>query len=1829
MATFQKIISESSSGQVSISNRLGIGLSEAPSAPLHIENGNNGHAVIRLEDARSGDNSITAGGRLDFFSNHIQTNKTLGQIIYEQEGSHHGNVRFQIKGTLAGVGGKKLVVNDDNGKWSFYNNYTEDLALVIKNQKLGVGGVTNPSEAIEVDGNILLNLDANQTSHKLRLTGLATSEIYTKSYDAWWTTSLNQYLQSRDGFVHQNSDGSKLIQFKHDINSNHHIVSNMQDFKLFAGHNGGALGFLTIGSTTGYKAIQSVHTDNNTMGVKFNTKISGTDTERMRITSDGKIGIGTTSPLADLHVDGNFRLDKVNFYTNYSTGLAVQLSDSSNPQMLFASNSAVQTNTGVTVFRITDNTYNTPWFNVVGGGNIGMGTSSPRGKLDVLGSLGSQGFYVSSSGGAVYLPTDIAHSSGAGTFDIQVRNYRLGTSTGGDISIYPKHGTNSIGIGTASYQNKIFVNGSNGNVGVATTSPTSTFHVNGIITVNAQLRSHTGNGLYLNAQGSSGGFSHRFQQAGTDRVVIVDSTGYVGIGTTSPGAKLHVDGNIRVGDHADVIYSNKFYGLSNTTVDIASNTNYDIALKPGGVEAARFKPSGFLGIGTTSPTEKLEIAVTDNNSAFAFNRATVADNNWLGRIEFKGNNGTETHTYSQIHSVCANFEDGAEYSDIRISTSNGSNGLEEVAQFYARQLRMSHSNSRIGIGTNNPQYGLDVRSTGYFATAQTVDQLRLGDTTNGTTSSIRSVNNTMQFRPDGSNVQFFIGNTGKVGIQTSSPAGALSVAPDTNALTILGRAKLYSSVSDYMYLAHFDYANGTNYAVKQAPTGSTTIGAPTGQTVSLGINNSQKLTVKADSVGIGTTTPGTYGKLEVRGVANDTTIAIHEDDGTHKAQLHLRSGGNDVKLYQSGTDNKFHIDTESVSQAFTLATDGKVGISTSSPSYTLHTTGDTFTSEKFLILNNKLIQSRNSVGAGNFGNSIMVKNASTGNMEFTLEHDSYDFVFTNGKVGIGTTSPSANLEIYKNTTSGDDKLFRVYNGSALQWEIQGNGTMSAYSGNDINNVLQLKGTWQTDLALAGGGAASEAAAGDIVFKTNNVEKARLTNTGRFGIGTNSPSQIFHVRDSANSLDLFSIRSTGSETRIGIGKASADCAIDFSTGLPNGGGTIKNTFRMDFINNVRVGSHNGRLVLQSNNGIRIAAHNDNPSGNYYGLEVKHTRADTNDDAILNVMKNDGTSLFKIKPSSRMSLSNNDAGTQNTVYGNTAGNALASGSQGNSSIGHESMLNTTTGDRNTAIGYQSLRHNVTGSENVAVGYEALRASSGNSTSHNIAVGNYVMYGLSTGFSNIGIGGQALYYNNTGTKNIAIGQNAMLGTSATAQTGNVVIGYEAMKNPTTANYNVFVGTESGHLTTTGDNNVGVGYRTLSSLTQGGANVALGNRAFSGLTTGDDNIGIGSDAGSSVTTGSYNILMGDHNPGSTTMSNHTILGRPDSDRTSIFGRVALHSVSSNYATFSHYDQRSSGVGYALRQSEVGATVLNSASGQSILFALNNTNIGAWYGGNFGIGTTIPQYKLDLVDGGRINRASNDPYLIFARSNTSVAQIRGVSGGGINITDGGSGSTNSTSRIYVDNSGNVGIGDVTPSKKLDVNGSFQVQGTADFQDTATFEGDVDFTNASIEGLPAITVSPTTIFKCATTATNINFGVSLTKGDILFGTPTTENGTYISHTDNDEQITLKRAGEYEISVTLVVTAQSASNRFTCLTYVEHYNSSNTLLDSFGLEAMYIRSNGTNYNSGAMAGQIRITTGSMNTWVKVTSMVLDRESSGTVPLNTTYSKIRIDKIDYNQ
>lgn len=63
---------------------------------------------------------------------------------------------------------------------------------------------------------------------------------------------------------------------------------------IYAPHNG-AFGFLTYGSTTQYTAIKALYTDNNSSGIAFNYKTANVDTEAMRITSTGTVGIGTTT----------------------------------------------------------------------------------------------------------------------------------------------------------------------------------------------------------------------------------------------------------------------------------------------------------------------------------------------------------------------------------------------------------------------------------------------------------------------------------------------------------------------------------------------------------------------------------------------------------------------------------------------------------------------------------------------------------------------------------------------------------------------------------------------------------------------------------------------------------------------------------------------------------------------------------------------------------------------------------------------------------------------------------------------------------------------------------------------------------------------------------------------------------------------------------------------------------------------------------------------------------------------------------------------------------------------------------------------------------------------------------------------------------------------------------------------------------------------------------------------------------------------------------------------------------------------------------------------
>src|SRR5436309_6702773 len=197
----------------------------------------------------------------------------------------------------------------------------------------------------------------------------------------------------------------------------------------------------------------------------------------------------------------------------------------------------------------------------------------------------------------------------------------------------------------------------------------------------------------------------------------------------------------------------------------------------------------------------------------------------------------------------------------------------------------------------------------------------------------------------------------------------------------------------------------------------------------------------------------------------------------------------------------------------------------------------------------------------------------------------------------------------------------------------------------------------------------------------------------------------------------------------------------------------------------------------------------------------------------------------------------------------------GSNDDTFLGDDALLNDTGFGQNTAIGRQALTSNTSGENNTAVGAATLESNT-------------------TGFGNVAIGAYSLFLNNTGSYNTAI----MGMESNTIGSNNTAVGFNALDNNTTGNNNTATGvgalegpfspgstgssnTADGYQAlysyTTGSNNTAVGYQALFSNTTGIDNTAIGYNALLNA-TGSNNIGLGLLAGSSLTTGSNNIDIG-----------------------------------------------------------------------------------------------------------------------------------------------------------------------------------------------------------------------------------------------------------------------------------------------------------------------------------------------------------------------------------
>ena len=154
-----------------------------------------------------------------------------------------------------------------------------------------------------------------------------------------------------------------------------------------------------------------------------------------------------------------------------------------------------------------------------------------------------------------------------------------------------------------------------GNVGIGTATPIANLHIEGTSSPAMVIKETSptqGASIvleslrqYLLLSNESGDFKIQDLTAGTARLTL-DSTGNVGIGTTSPGAKLEVAGQVKITGGtpgAGNVLTSDAAGLASWQAP-AAGADGDWTVSGNDMSSA---VSGNVGIGTTNPTAKLDV----------------------------------------------------------------------------------------------------------------------------------------------------------------------------------------------------------------------------------------------------------------------------------------------------------------------------------------------------------------------------------------------------------------------------------------------------------------------------------------------------------------------------------------------------------------------------------------------------------------------------------------------------------------------------------------------------------------------------------------------------------------------------------------------------------------------------------------------------------------------------------------------------------------------------------------------------------------------------------------------------------------------------------------------------------------------------------------------------------------------------------------------------------------------------------------------------------------------------------------------------------------------
>ena len=844
-------------------------------------------------------------------------------------------------------------------------------------------------------------------------------------------------------------------------------------------------------NATGYGL--SIDTSADTGSAVYNLACYTGTNSGFFVTNQGRVGIGVTAPATKLEVSsGDIRLTDAHVIEWGGTKARIGGSNSGDYLRLY-----------------TDDTVR---MEIESDGKIGIGTTTPEGRVDVQMKMSGVD-WTYGNWGEVW---DSASTPGSKFNDcvFHIDTNRGGGVTGGIVGLafspgwqghqnWGIYSTNESGGGYTQGDLR-FVNQLNnatitervtfkadGKVGIGTTAPSSNLHVNYEISVGTDDDNRSMLGYEL----ANSRFYLGTRQAGTNYFdTVTVKTGDVGIGTTSPGKRLHVySGASGIGASSDVnmiLEGASNVGLAmlapnnqgsriefgsvadnNEGIIYYNNTGSYFSIYTNGTRQVDITSAGHMGVGTSTPNESsfsgdcrvLSVQGSAANGFGALELITpdVTSTNRLGEIRFVNLDGTSSTpaAYAGIRSI----RDGADNkANLSFWTGETSGGISQRVTIT--------SGGNVGIGVDSPggvsklEVQRPARTTAFNAAdGDTWHDLIVRNPTNSSNAA--------------SGIAFLMNNT----YHKNAGAGIVAI----------------SGGSDY--IASLAFVTRPNGAVAE-----------------------ERMRIASDgNVGIGTDNPGELlqvkGNMTLRGATN-LRYKIANDSNNNWAEI-----GNDGASSQNTLE---FFTGSSATASMSILNNGNVGIGTASPNFPLNIHGSG-TDLRGLVLKNNNVTVGDKLKIGfdaawhsptQIGSYIGAEaiNVSAGQRKEDLIFGTLDQasggreqervrIQYDGKVGIGTTAPDRLLHLYAGasgqatpTTSAMLVLEDDASGNYISFLNPNNATAGFFWGDPQDSARAQLIYSHAD--------------NKMTFNAGGAVHMTIQSDGNVGIGTTAPAGPLHVYD---------------------------------------------------------------------------------------------------------------------------------------------------------------------------------------------------------------------------------------------------------------------------------------------------------------------------------------------------------------------------------------------------------------------------------------------------------------------------------------------------------------------------------------------------------------------------------------------------------------------------------------------------------------------------------------------------------------------------------------------